>query len=72
MPERGLLGKGPGHCGYRGPAAHRKTGELTLPYIGSPDTGGVLLPGAPPATSAKGGTLGDHPSTSNEYEQLLQ
>ena len=39
------------------PAAYRKTGELTLRYIGSPDTVGVPLPGAPPATSAKDGTL---------------
>ena len=35
----GYSGKGPGQCGYRGPAAYRKTGELTLRHIGSPDTG---------------------------------
>ena len=50
MPERGLFGQ-------EGPAAYHKTGELTLRYIGGPDTVGVLLPEAPPATSAKDGTL---------------
>ena len=38
----------PGRCGYRGPAAYSKTGELTLRYIGSPDTVEVPLRGAHP------------------------
>ena len=64
MPDRGLLGKGPGRCGYRGPAAHRKTGQLTLRYIGSPDTVGVLLPGPHPPRHPRAAPSGVPPPRS--------
>ena len=49
-----------------GPAAYRKTGQLTLRYIGGPDTVGVLLPGRPPATSAQGRHPPGYPAPLNQ------